>query len=246
MNKLLVLALLSTVAFSDVVDRPPYTEDEVQAQAKRHSKRIRDQIDAGGMVQVRSLTTSTVDALIRKAHAHLIANGFKEEAEQILIDWETDYQFSLFTDRERHIGDHPPLSVWLRLVYTTLKLSLGLGTVKSLHLSDIETINSAVPVVFHPCDFPMGPVTISRKEEYKNHFAKDVTNDVTPAGNDGLYGLIPVVTYWAIEAPCMIGTSGILSLICSPVSTAAEFIMAKTLAPKLSDKIFDRVCGPQP
>ena len=112
-------------------------------------------------------------------------------------------------------------------------MALGVEVCKALHLSDIKTFNFTLPIVFRPCSFPMDAVTITRKAEYRNHFAQGKV----------YYGLVPVITYWAINAPCMIGTAGLATMLCGPAASIAEWFMGYSIAPWLSDKIFDGVCN---
>lgn len=242
MTKFLTACLvLSAIAKADLIDRPPfpYTQSlpfpytaEQMKQAERHSERIQKQIDQGGIPAVRILTEQALDVLLRKAAFHMEKAGHKPEADEILRQWDETYQFELMETVTRDIGDHPPLSDWLAVTYMAIELALGVETCKSLHLSDIKTINYAIPVVFKPCTFPMDGTNIPRKDEYRMHFAEGKV----------YYGLIPVVTYWAVEIPCMIGASGFLSLVCSPVASIAEYVCAKKIAPPLSDKIYERTC----
>ena len=63
------------------------------------------------------------------------------------------------------------------------------------------------------------------KAEYAKHFVP----------------LSGVTTYWSVQTACSIGTSGIgMLLVCQVASLAAEKVMVKKIAPKISDKIYDR------
>ena len=72
-----------------------------------------------------------------------------------------------------------------------------------------------------------------RETDYVDHFAKDI-------GNDHLYGLASVATFWAIEIGCSAGTAGIATLICGPAASAGEFIMGTRLGPPLGRWIYER------
>ena len=238
----LVLLTFSFNLFAGVGFTDPAGTKEQYSQAEKYANRVRDQLDADLVNGSRMLSVQHIDTIIRKGVAYLKDHGHDTEADQITQEWETAEQFNLYSDignlKYRHIGDHAPISQWLKNTSMTFRILLGVNIWKGTHLSDLETLNSGLPVVVKPCSFPMDSVTIQRQDEYRNHFAYDDT----PSGGDELYGVGAVLTYWAVETPCLMATGGLLGLFCSPVSSIAESLFGKHIGQKLSDKIFTKMC----
>jgi len=213
------------------------TEPDVVPSAKSHgnskARELRMELDRQDLLPLARRTDWALANIVSRATEELRRQGFREMADR--YDAEYFFQFSSYLSRaveSRDIGDHKPLIEWLADFYNKLEAILGVSVCKSLHLSDIKTLNYCIPVVFKPCTFLMDQVTITRKDEYRNHFS----------GGAIYYGLVPVLTYWVIDIPCMVGTSGIAAFLCGPAANAGEYAMYKWLAPKLSDNLFDRVC----
>lgn len=240
--KIIALAALMLATAATATTTATTATASNYTKAGRYAHRLEKQIDSDADGSVRMLGSHVIDVLLRKGARRLELAGYNDEAASIIEEWQDTEQFKLYDSlRLRHIGDHAPLSLWLQGVTEKMRLLLGVAIWKSTHLSDIETLNNGLPVVLRPCSFDMDAVTISRAEEYQDHFAKDIL----PAdGGDELYGVVPVLTYWTVEIPCIIGTSGLGGLVCSPLSAIAESIMGKRLAPKLSNRVFNRACGP--
>lgn len=222
MKLIVICFLLSVFAFGQT--------DSYHAQ--KSAEQVGREIDSGGVPAIRVLSQQVLDILLRKAAYKLSVEGFQSNAENIYYDWTETYQYMLL-DSARDIGDHSPLSTWLALTYAVIEADLGVEVCKATHLSDIKTFNYAIPVVFKPCSFSMDMITIARNEEYKDHFAKGAIYE----------GLVPVLTYWAVELPCIVSTSGLASFVCSPISSLAEKFMGNRIAPSLSDRIFHGLCG---
>lgn len=183
-------------------------------------------------------TDKTIEAIIMRSKAALLDQGYQLEAAELEYEFEYDYRdFVTKMVSGRHIGDHKPLIEWLITASHAIRDKIGVDAWKMLHISDLDTISYSIPIVFHPCDFPMDNITQDRKTEYRNHLARDI------GGPNELYGLAPVITYWAIEAVCLFGTSGVGSLLCGLAASGAERFMGAIVGPALADKIFVRACG---
>ena len=240
---MLILVLTCSIVTSSAYPAPPLkkipaAEPVVEQKAKDHGRNvaqaIREDMKEGRLVNLSRQTDRALDMVVARGVAELRKKGLEDEANL----WEGQWAFHYYgyltrMTASRDIGDHKPLVTWLAVFYDRLEFILGVEACKMLHLSDIKTFNFCIPIVFHPCSFPMDLITDPRKTEYRRHFAAGAV----------YYGLIPVVTYWLIDVPCLIGTSCIASFLCGGAATAGEYVMGKFLAPKLSDRLFDRVCG---
>lgn len=196
---------------------------------KRHARFLKAEFDQGGLTAIALRSDQAMDAMVARGIEKLRDVGKEDLADTAESDYAAHYHgYLTHMHLMRDIGDHAPLIKWLATFYDTLELALGVQVCKSLHLSDIKTLNFAIPVVFHPCDFPMDAVKISREAEYKNHFAKGGTYN----------GLIPVVSYWVIDLGCMAALAG--SPLCGVAANAAEMLMANFIGPFLSDRIFEK------
>jgi hypothetical protein len=205
--------------------------------ARRQAKALRREIEDGNMYATAQRTDEALDALVARGLQKLHEKGDEYFADRFELQWSDKFRgfltHAMVQNDMRDIGDHKPLIQWLATFYDHLESVLGVNICKSLHLSDIKTFNYCIPIVFHPCTFPMDNVTVSREAEYANHFAQGAV----------YYGLIPVVVYWVCDISCLAATSGIGAMLCGPLSGGAEFIMGKWFAPKLSNRLFEKVCG---
>lgn len=181
---------------------------------------------------IRIKTDASLDAMIRVAVVNMKAqqNLSAMDAEMIEYAWNNEYK-GMLLDESRDIG-HIYLSKFLEDSYDKIEKALGVEVCKALHLSDIKTVNCALAVIFNPCKYDMTGVLESRKQDYRDHFAKGQV----------YYGLVPVVTWWAISIGCWSGTAGIASFVCSIAASGAEYLMGNVLAPPLSDRIFNAMC----
>lgn len=178
-----------------------------------------------------------LDAVINVAANELIKAGYVLEGKSFQSDWYSTYRRDfhnfVFGISNYDIGDHRPLNQWLADEYEKIEILLGVSVCKSMHLSDIKTINYAVPVVFKPCNFPMDSITIDRKSEYRNHFSR----------GDVYFGLAPVVSYWVTYIAVTGATMGTgYVFIAGLAGELAENIFV-LITPKLSDAVFTKACG---
>lgn len=200
--------------------------------------RIRNEIASGKMDAVAQNTEAMLWSIVKVANANLKAKGRVDLATKYEYEWNNKYKGMLVNRAKLHfiygdIGDHHPLVQWLADFYNTVEATLGIEVCKMLHISDIKSVNFSIPVVFRPCTFPMDAVTISRIYEYKNHFAEGAV----------YYGLVPVVTWWAVSIGCWSGTAGVGSFLCGIAATGAEWTMGKIVAPNLSNFVFRSACS---
>lgn len=180
--------------------------------------------------------TYALEVLLNRASVELKKKGYKYEADQMMSEWRTKHKrtFLLYaTASLRDIGDHAALNQFLGDKLKMLELILGTATMKATHLSDLYTFIFTPPIVFRPASFPMDGVSGERIDEYRRHF------------NEGgaYYGLVPVSLYWIATGACLVGTSGIGSILCGAAATVGEKLFATFIGPKLSDWVFNKANG---
>lgn len=242
----LLLAFCAFSVFGNESDPLDLENDTIvqTARLKVIPRRIAYEIDddiRNDTTKLASYADKAIENLIHVGTNRMKMEGFGLEAISIQNQFQERYQgflYKMVTSPTRDIGDHKPLSQFLNIVESTFELTLGIATCKMLHLTDIKTFNFAIPVVFHPCSFPMDLVSGTRMDEYKRHFAGG-------SHSDSKYdGLISVVTYWVVEFSCSMATLGSgWFFICSPLGSAGEWIMERFLAPKLSDFVYTKACN---
>lgn len=240
----ILAVLMAMPAFADTPAQAEYQYNHLdephQRNARGSARALRQEIEDGGLPALAMRADQALDVIVARGVERLRAEGDAAYADQAEGEWSEHFRgfltHAMATHGGRDIGDHKPLIEWLAQFYDRIESVIGIEACKSLHLSDIKTFNFCIPVVFHPCTFPMDAVTISRKNEYRNHFDKGAV----------YYGLIPVICYWVVDIACLAATQGGGAVwLCSPLGSAGEFIMGKWFAPKLSDFVFDRQCGGQ-
>jgi len=208
MALLMVLSLvLSAQAMSFESDR---------AKANRYVQEVKADLMAGRLAE---RTDFALDGMIRVAVQRLKNDGFEFEGQKIKKEWEE--QWKGYIVRTRDLGDHAPLSQWLADTYKKIEALLGKEVCEWLHLDDINVMNYAIPVVFHPCDIEWD------KAEYQRHFVP----------------FCGVLAYWGTLVPCLLFSAGTMVFFCSPIASLAEHLMVTFIAPGISDKVYERFCG---
>lgn len=205
---------------------------------RRHVRQEGLDIQNGKLAAIAVKTDTALDRIVQRAVLMLSQNGQAALAVQKKSEWDAHFSGYLSASMPigplGDIGDHKPLVQWLANFYDIVEKTLGVDMCKKTHLSDIKTLNFTIPVVFHPCTFSMDAVTIDREHEYRKHFDE----------GDVYYGLVPVVTYWTADIACSVASQGGGAVwLCGPISGAAEFFMAKTVAYRLSDFVYEHACG---
>lgn len=220
--KLITLALFLSLGSLALANGSQDTYDS--RMALRIGEKLKRDVMVGRLANrvddtVNTILTVTVGELTKRGHGPL--------ADSIWQEWAYEHR-GRYLD-VRNIGDHKPLSDFLKKVHEKAHDILG-ELCEPTHVHDLFVINFTAPVVFNPCGQAWDRV------EYKRHFA---------GKNDGeqAYGLIPVVGYWAGYAACTAGTMGIgFAFVCSTASGLAERGVAKWIAPPLSDWVYKK-CG---
>lgn len=209
-----------------------------RAFARKHVSKMQAEFERDGILGVARRTDHALDNLVRRAIGELHKKGEHSYAQGQEDEWNSHFRGVLEAEMSvsgiGDIGDHKPLIQWLENFYNKIEGILGMDLCQALHLSDIKTFNSCIPVAFHPCTFDMGTVAGARQDEYRRHMQKGAI----------YMGLLPVVTYWACDIGCMFGTAGIAALLCGPIASLAELGMSGPISGKISDAIYNRACGP--
>ena len=171
-----------------------------------------------------------LDAMVKIAARELRRRGYGDDAEVMEGEFTDRFKGSLaasFKFSALGLGDHRPLSRWLAEQYDKLEDRLGPQVMRMTRLSDLKTFNFAIPVVFNPTGDPYeSPVVEWGADEYRLHF-------VPFAG---------AVGFWTSWLGCSAASwgAGAVTYACSYVGWAVEWIIMKRVAPKWSDKIYQK------
>lgn len=231
---LLIALLLPVIGYASIDDDwieihgGPLSSDDrkdVERRAKAISRDI-ERRDFGALAEKSNLA---LRGIMRVAVRNLKKRGFKDEAKKLQREWRSldGTLIEVVSRRNWDIGDFAPLNQWLAVAYEILELKLGYDLCRLLRLSDIKTINYAIPVVFKPC--PYG------ETEFALHFIHD----------SKYRGLCPVIAYWVTIITCNIMTfgSGNIFFICSPLGWGVETATDRWVAPYLAPKLYELMCN---
>lgn len=195
------------------------------------------------------LATEAFTNMFKFAAGELERRGKHNMAERLLHEWESSYSYYV-AGMLGDVGDHQPVSAWISLWYAALSAELGDDFMEKSHLKDIWVLNLTLKVVFDPnqeaewCGEQMHKYPADTcQAEYRRHFAgtKYVSNDPYATDQYLHHGFAGVVTYWLVWGACEFATSGTgWFLICTPAGTLAEVMIEKKVAPKASDRLWDR------
>jgi hypothetical protein len=163
-------------------------------------------------------TNTALNAVIATGVEELRHKHFDNEASRIESEWKNTYQ-GFILNRVTAVGDHAPIQ-WLFNTWATLNALLGKDLMHLTHLDDIWEFAYTIPVVFW-CEDHIA------SNEYSLHF-------VMFSG---------AVSYWVSMSVCAGALFGSpFALICSPVGDVCEYLMVHTIAPKISPKVWGKVC----
>lgn len=165
-------------------------------------------------------TTKGLDTLFQEATDQLRKKGYNNEADQISSDWAYRYRdFLLQPNTLKDIGDHQPIQ-WLYDTWKQLDTLLGHTFMVMSHLDDLYEFAYTIPVVFR-CEDNVDAV------EYSKHFTV----------------FSGAVAYWVSMATCAAALFGSpYALICSPVGDVCEWIVKNRIAPRISNRVWEKVC----
>jgi len=187
---------------------------------------LSDRIPFAGM------TDKSLSALVDKANVVLIKFGHPKEAATIKAEYQASYKNSVtnYALGIKDLGDHPPLSQWLKILHEKIEALIGPFFCKFFHLHDIYLFNYEVPVVFNPKGYLLREYLLHATGRWQILWLWDY------------HGLAGVTTYWVVNSACSFGTSGMgaITYVCGAVSDFASHVVDKDLAPPIAEKIWKR------
>lgn len=245
----LLLAFTTTASASDdslnpedyrIGERYGYTAKDMKEAHKEAKKNINQDKIARDIaltfekdpIKTAELVDKAINNALSMADVILRAEGHDEIADDIEVEYLIAYRN--YYKREMlgilEMGDHEPMSDWLRTVHERIHNAVGEFLCKQTHLHDIWILNFSIPVV-------MSPETYSLKD-YLDHFAGHLIWGWWWEH----HGFAGVVTYWIINGTCIGATYGlgVLPFVCSPIATLGEEIMDKRIAPDMGERIWER------
>lgn len=170
--------------------------------------------------------------LLSKAGVILKAEGHYELAEEIEMEYTLKYSGAVtrMALGIKEIGDHPPLSEWLKTVHDKIHDTLGDFLCKQFHFHDIMILNYGLPVVFSPKQYKL--------KDYLDHFA----GHLIWGWFWEHHGVAGVITYWVVDGICIGATYGlgVVTFVCGPIASFAENVMDKSIAPTMGERIWQR------
>lgn len=172
-----------------------------------------------------------LNAIIRLAAYKLNRIGYHKEARKLIYEWENQWSEEIIRLSEsRGISDHKPLSSWLAEQCSNIRFLIGREAFYNLRISDISTINFAIPVIIKCID----NVT---EQEFFLHFVKDEENKYR--------GLGPVLGFWGSFFSCVGFSWGALFAACAPISLGIEYLLETSVCPQLNPYIWKISCKPK-
>lgn len=245
---LLLLCLLGCQA-SEPTSRVDAPKDRMQATRFDHGPiqaRITQRLNDGDFT---NLMVESYDQMFALAQTLMTNAGHGDEAALLKNEWEGRYR-NLMAGKLEDVGDHKPLSEWVNEWYTIIYNLLGETVMTDTHLKDIWILNFTVPVVFHPqasnawCTEQLSVFPEDTCEaEYRRHFAGTRWQPFDPYASDEYThdGFSGVVAYWVTWGACEVATYGTgWFLVCTPAGDLVEDAIEKWVAPKLSNRIYER------
>jgi hypothetical protein len=175
---------------------------------------------------------SVLDRVVVESLDALAREGSPEVAAEYREIWEREFARNL-ASRFTKIGDHEPLSRYLAKLLPILSGTLGKNSKYADLLSDLITLNYAIPVVFAPRgDWKRSRNENANRKEYQKHF-------VPFSG---------VLTYYTTLGTCRAvakkyGLDALGRRLCPKIAVRLETEMSAHLAPKISDYVYDRANG---
>lgn len=209
-----------------------YTTSD-QSAASKSTERIKPYLQPGKRLDLAKQTDVALDGVFRIAVMNLKRHGYKQEAKEMQKEWakHSGEVYRVVSASSRKITDFDPLSKYLAVAYMILEEKLGYDICRALRLSDIQTFNYTIPVVFHPCQYG--------EEEFTFHFVDD-----DPSTPQPYRGFAPCLSYWLTVITCEVVTYGAGTFfVCGPIGMLVELGVKQVVAPFLASKIYDWSCS---
>lgn len=244
----------STVALSQAApesDKPPSSTVEAAkkfgyspSQVMKLNREKRKTVDAdsiafnvansfeeNGMLSA-EYADEALENMLRRADGVLRSFGKHAVADEIATDYSLYFRggFANQLFGAKEIGDHPPMSEWLRQVHDKIERSIGEFWCKFFHFHDIYILNYGLPVVWRPSTVGL--------DDYKDHFSGHLIAGFFWEH----HGVAGVITYWIVEGTCTAFTGGVglASFACGPIASFAEHVTDKRFAPPIAERIWKR------
>jgi len=217
-----------------------YTASDMKKAHKEAKKKINQDKMARDIAQTfekdpfksAELVDEAINNMLSMADVMLRAEGHDDIADDIEMEYLIAYQnyFKRQMLGILEMGDHEPMSDWLRTVHERIHNAIGDFLCQQTHLHDIWILNHSIPVVFSPESYTL--------KDYKDHFAGHLIWGWWWEH----HGFAGVVTYWVINGACIGMTYGlgVVTFVCSPIATLGEEIMDKRIAPDMGERIWQR------
>lgn len=213
-------------AFTEIHGNGVYQIAEKE-KGEKAAEKIANEIATRDLLPLARRTNNALSAIIKIGYLNLKKRGYYKDAVWLEQEWKK-FNGSLeriVANPNRDIGSFKPLSEYLAVAYEILEYNLGYKLCYTLRLTDIKSLNYAIPVVFKPCEYGL--------KEFELHFIHDAK----------YRGLAPVVSYWTTVITCSVASFGAgYFFICSPLGMLVELGMDKAVAPWLAPKIYNMVC----
>ena len=166
-------------------------------------------------LRFKETTLRAVESIIQHAVKELRNQKLFSDSKDLEADWIffKNSQFSVLD-----LGDHRPLSLWLKEKHDWLESKLGPRVMKLTRLSDIKVFNHAIPVVYNPTCSDWDQL------EYQKHFVPYMGASV----------------YWISRGTCSIMLTLPASLACVPAALAVRMVTEKAIAPHASNLVYVR------
>ncbi len=162
------------------------------------------------------------DAMALREQAIILTNA----AEDFTTEWLLDYKGFIprLVTLERETPElYTPMSTWLRDWYHTIKDLLGERVTTTLHLDDLQVINEGTPVILRFKSMGDTVPTASVFEQYWNPWTS-------------------CIAFWLTYIGCEAACWGMdIALLCSPIAMIAEETVYRYIAPRWSDKFYERI-----
>ena len=165
-------------------------------------------------------TKMAIAVIVNTSAVELIKHGHVKEARELREQWKSQ-SVRHFSDNLSiyDLGDYEPLNQWLADWYDRLESKIPARIFNLTRLEDIKILNYGIPVVFYPVS------DLWDREEYSKHFVP----------------FTATISYWSFKVGCKVSSlEPIPGLICDIAAKGFEKVVEKEIAPKLSDRIYDR------
>jgi len=214
---------MASVSLADVVGALSVKEPEAREKkaADKAVEIAKAQLNEG---RVELVARRGLEFAVRAAMKLLRKEGFDSYASRKEGEW--NRSFSLYSDNGLgmlDLGDHAPLSEWVADFYDGITARVDEKWLKLFSIYDLKIFNFGIPVAVHPSANPATGADWGI-EEYSLHF-------------------VPVsaaAIYWISSQACSLSVPFPFSLGCGVAARLPRYGMEHLIAPKLSDKIYNR------